>query len=465
LFFLSALLAQDWPRFRGPNGSGVGDGTHLPQIFGPYKNLAWKIETPPGHSSPVIVGNTIYLTSFEEKALLTLAYDRQTGKRLWLQKLARERMAKHNSLNNAASPSPAADAEGVISFFQDYGLIAYSPEGKLQWKVSCEPLINNHGMSSSPILAGGVVIQVLGGDTGSTVLALNRFTGRTVWKASLSAVTYSTPVILEKGGEPSAVAIVSTGEVIALNLRDGSRIWWVRGVPYQPKASPIVSADGRFVFVAVPTVSEESMRLLADFDNLLKMWDVNGDGKITQSEVLDRKGPASGFPQIDLNGDGYFTREEHADLMKIASVPHLMAAIPSDAEGDATNRIRWVYRKSVPNVPTPLVYKGVFYAIKEGGIATAFDVESGEVIKEGRLTPSFGAMFASPVAGDGKIYAVNQAGKVAVLKGVGDWELLAINDLQEDCFATPALSGDRIIIRSSGHLWCFRDFRNLEAHR
>jgi outer membrane protein assembly factor BamB len=271
-------------------------------------------------------------------------------------------------------------------------------------------------------------------------------------------------VILEKAGVASAVVVISTGEIVALNLHDGSRIWWVREVPYQPKASPIVSADGRLVFVAAPTVSEESVRLLANFDNLLKMWDVNGDGKITQAEIQDRKGPAGGFPQIDLNGDGYFTREEHGDLMKIAAVPHLMAAIPTDGAGDATKQIRWVYRKSVPNVPTPLVYKGVFFAVKDGGIATALDAKSGDLIKEGRIAPSFGAMFASPVAGDGKIYAVNQAGKVAVLKGAGDWELLAMNDLGEDCFATPALSGDRIIIRSSGHLWCFRDSQNLDAH-
>src|SRR5215831_12869153 len=124
LFFLSALLAQDWPRFRGPNGTGVADGAHLPQVFGSDNNLVWKIETPPGHSSPVIASNIIYLTSFEEKALLTLAYDRWSGKRLWLQRLPRARTARQNSLNNAASPTPAADAQGVISFFQDYGLIA-----------------------------------------------------------------------------------------------------------------------------------------------------------------------------------------------------------------------------------------------------------------------------------------------------------------------------------------------------
>jgi hypothetical protein len=104
--------------------------------------------------------------------------------------------------------------------------------------------------------------------------------------------------------------------------------------------------------------------------------------------------------------------------MKIASVPNLLAAIPTDAKGDVMNRIRWIYRKSVPNVPSPLLYEGVFYAIKDGGIATAFHAESGDVIKEGRFAPAFGTMFASPVAGDGKIYVVNLFLPVKVLSRV-----------------------------------------------
>jgi hypothetical protein len=117
----------------------------------------------------------------------------------------------------------------------------------------------------------------------------------------------------------------------------------------------------------------------------------------------------------------------------------------------------WVYRKSVPNVPSPLLYEGVFYAVKEGGIGVALDAATGAVIKEGRISPAFGAMFASPVAKDNKIYAISQAGKVAVLKAGKDWEPLALNDLGEECFATPALSGDRLLIRTVAHLWCFRD--------
>ena len=111
--------AQDWPRFRGPNGSGVTTATHLPASFGPGKNLAWKVDAPPGHSSPVIIGPTVYLTGFEDKALLVIAYDRDSGKQLWVRKIARERQGKKHDLNNAASPTPVADRSGVIAYFQD----------------------------------------------------------------------------------------------------------------------------------------------------------------------------------------------------------------------------------------------------------------------------------------------------------------------------------------------------------
>ncbi len=137
-------------------------------------------------------------------------------------------------------------------------------------------------------------------------------------------------------------------------------------------------------------------------------------------------------------------------------MPHLMAAIPTDVTGDATEKTRWTYRKSVPNVPSPLLYDGVFYAIKEGGIASALDAETGTILKEGRVAPAFGAVYSSPVAADGKIYVASQTGKLAVLRIGRDWEPLAVNDLEEECFATPAISGDSIIIRTAGHLWNFR---------
>jgi outer membrane protein assembly factor BamB len=398
------------------------------------------------------------LTAFEEKSLVTIALDSTTGRELWKQSLARERKGRLNNLNNAASPSPAADADGIVVFFQDFGLAAYSASGERQWLLPLPPPGNMHGMGGSPILSSGLVLLVVGGERGSTVMAFERKTGKQRWTAPLTGVTYSTPVITHGAGASANVVVLSTGEVVAYRLPDGLKVWWLSQVPFQPKSSPIVSADGKSVFLSVQSLSDHGGRpLLGTFEQLLEQYDVNGDGKLTLEEFKARNGPVGAFPQIDFNGDGVFTREEHEQVLKIAAVPHLMAAVPADLRGDVTDKLKWVYRKSVPNVTSPLLYDGVFYAIKEGGIAVSINPADGEVWKEGRIAPGFGAMFASPVAGDGKIYAISQAGKIVVLKAGRNWETLAVNELDEECFATPALSGDRIYVRSQNHLWCFRD--------
>lgn len=104
LFSLVAGRAEDWPRFRGPNGSGISVSSSIPVVFGPDKNLSWRVAVPPGHSSPVICGRQLYLTSFDNDTLRTHAFDTQTGKTVWLRELKRTRHAKHHSLSNAASP-------------------------------------------------------------------------------------------------------------------------------------------------------------------------------------------------------------------------------------------------------------------------------------------------------------------------------------------------------------------------
>lgn len=446
-------IAQDWPRFRGPNGSGVGTASHLPVTFGPENNVAWKTPTPLGHSSPVVVGRHVYITGFEGGTLLTLAYDRDTGHELWRRTVAPTRESKRHKLNNPASPSAAADADGVVVFFQDFGLLAYSADGEPAWEVPLEPLGNNHGMGSSPVLVGDLAIQVVAGDTGSRVLAFDRKTGGKRWEGSLRGVTYATPAV----AEPAALVVVSTGEAIAFDPRDGKRLWWLQQIPYMPKSSPVVSPDGGVVFVSAQNVEEGMVRAMENFDKLLEMWDVNGDSKLTQAEFAERKGPADAFPQFDINGDGYFDREEHTELIGVSRRPHLMGAVPARVSGDATRKMIWEHHRSVPQVPSPLVYEGVYYAIREGGIVTSLDPETGALLKEGRIAPGFGPMFASPVAAEGKVYAISQAGQAAVLKAGREWEPLALNDLGEECFATPALSGDRIIVRTVAHLWCFRD--------
>ena len=116
---------------------------------------------------------------------------------------------------------------------------------------------------------------------------------------------------------------------------------------------------------------------------------------------------------------------------------------------------QWRYQKSLPNVPSPLLYKDVLYLMKEGGILTALDPLTGKVLKQGRLQGALGDYFASPVAADDKVFTVSHEGKVTVLKPGGQWEVLAINDLGEDCNATPAIADGRLYIRTRSTLYCF----------
>ncbi len=454
--FWSPILAEDWPRFHGPNGSGISKDLNVPAELGADKNVVWKTTVPPGHSSPVVCGSRLYLTSFDSDVLRTHAFDSHTGRVIWVRELPRHRTAKHHSLNNAASPSPVCDKAGVMVFFADFGLTAWTHDGKPQWRIPLPPLVNNHGMASSPVIADRLVVQIHGSDTGSEVLVHRRDSGRQLWRDKLSGVTYSTPTVTPKG----QVIVVSTGEVVAFDLRTGKRLWWILGVPYQPKASPVLSVDGRTVYFSALSVDEGSKAALSSYEKLLQQFDVNGDGQITAAEIRERKGPAGAFPQIDINGDGIFTRPEQEAIMRIAETPHLAAAVSTDRVGDQTGKLLWSVHKGVPNVASPILVEDVLYLFKEGGVLSAISTRDGSVLKEGRISAAFGPVYSSPVAAGGRLYIISEQGRVTVLKAAAaQWEVLSVGDLGEQCFATPAIAGDCIFVRTATTLWCFRQSR------
>ena len=115
----------------------------------------------------------------------------------------------------------------------------------------------------------------------------------------------------------------------------------------------------------------------------------------------------------------------------------------------------WQYTKTLPNATSPLLYKDVLYMVKEGGILTSLDPATGRVLKQGRLSGAPGYYYSSPVAADGKLIAISEEGKVTVLKAGADWEVLAVNDMDDECHATPAIVDGRIYLRTHTALWCF----------
>ena len=173
--------AADWPRFRGPNGAGVAETSALPDSLGPAKHVVWKTALPPGHSSPIVSGDRIFLTAFEGARLFTIALDRGSGSILWRRESPRDRQEKLDSQNSPASPSPVADGRNVYVFFPDYGLLSYTFDGKERWRTPLGPFDNMYGMGVSPILAGDKVVLIC--DQTAQLVRRRIFSSR--WQTSL----------------------------------------------------------------------------------------------------------------------------------------------------------------------------------------------------------------------------------------------------------------------------------------
>ena len=155
------LLAEEWSRFRGPNGSGISSDTGFPVRFSRDRNAVWRTPVRPGKSSPVLTGRHIFVTAFDDRKLFTQCFDRTTGKLLWERAEERPRAEVGNVRNEPASISPVTDGENVYIFFQDLGLISYDASGKLRWKTRLGPFTNTMRLAASPILSEDAVIIVV----------------------------------------------------------------------------------------------------------------------------------------------------------------------------------------------------------------------------------------------------------------------------------------------------------------
>ncbi len=238
LVCLFTRVDAQWSQFRGPNGTGIGDGAGYPTEFSPTTNVAWKSAVPFGQSSPVIAAGRLFLTGIEGDELVTIAFDAATGKSLWRQALHRERKMEMYKANDPASPTPAADERGVVSFFADFGLVAYGTDGKVLWSHRMGPFQNFYGMSASPIIADGLVVQLVDQLRGSYLVALDRATGKVRWKIDRPSNTigYATPTIFRPGSGPRRDRhdwYHTSRQLQPWNRRasmvDATRQWWLHG--------------------------------------------------------------------------------------------------------------------------------------------------------------------------------------------------------------------------------------------
>lgn len=455
---LAALGADDWGQFRGPNASGVSADADLPQELVPGRSL-WKTALPLGYSSASVAGDRIFLTAIEDEKLLTFSLDRTSGRILWRREAPRPRKQEMQRANTPVSATPATDGRNVYSFFQDFGLIAYGPDGNELWRMPLGPFNNPFGHGSSPVLApGDRLLMNLDQDTGSFLLCLDRKSGKVLWKTPRDHAQrgYATPVV-----HGNQVLIAGSYRLSGYDLSTGREEWWIAGLPWQIKPTPIVH-DGVVYFVTYSGESDPGeQEKVPAFADALAQFDKNKDGRFSKDEILDPKAKARFDEYLDLDHTGFLEERDWEQFRTRRQGENALRAYRIEgAKGDITQSgFLWKNSKTLPNVPSPLLYRGVLYTLKEGGIFTSFDPKTGQVQKQGRLQGALGTYYASPVAADGKIYLANEDGKTVVLKAGAQWEILHLGEFDAGIKATPAITGGRIYLRTHNALYCFGNQR------
>jgi outer membrane protein assembly factor BamB len=437
------------------DGGTADDDQKLPDRLD-ESTQKWRVPLASGHSTPCIYGEMLYLTTFDDGRLATVALDRRTGQARWTQAAPTERIETYHVTSNPAAATPACDGERVYVFFGSYGLLCYDLDGNLGWSRELGPFQDEFGSASSPIIVDNKLIISADHDIDSFVMAVDRKTGKTLWKTDREGATrsYSTPVVLTLNGRKQIV-VAGALQLAAYDADDGEKLWWVNGLARIVNPTPAKNGDLLYVATWSPGGDTDARIGMDPWPKALDRWDANHDDKLTREEcndpeVLDR------FYRIDLDQD---QKLDEAEWKKYARVFELaqntLLAVHPGGSGDMTGRaVAWEYRKGLPYVPSPLVYRGVLYMVKNGGILTCLDAKSGRMLKQLRL-PSNENYYASPVAGDGKVYLASEPGMVTVVNAGSASSTISSHDFGERTMATPAIADGEIYLRTETALYCF----------
>jgi outer membrane protein assembly factor BamB len=451
---------RTWPRFRGPNGSGVAEGQKPPVEFGPEKNVKWKVTAPSGLSSPIIAGDKLVITGFEGEKLYTIAYDRATGKEAWRAAAPVKKLeAFHKTEGSPAASTSATDGERIVSYFGSCGLLCYDLAGKELWNYEMPTAVTSgdFGTGVSPIIVDGTVVLVRDEMTDPKIIALDAGKGTLKWETKrLSRTSYSTPIAwnTEIGKE-----IVAPGHarMFGYDLKTGAEKWSVSGVPSANCSSPVT--DGTMLLFAGGSMGPDDQGMqMPPFSAMLKDLDKNSDGSLSRDEA--EVAFQGFFDNQDMNKDGQITRDEWDAILKFMSEGKNSAfALKPGGKGDVTeSHVLWKKTKGLPYIASAIAYRGQYVMVKDGGIVTAYDPKTGAEIYQERIAAA-GTYYASPVAANEYIYLVTLAdGAVTVLEaGVANPKAVVNPKLGERTSATPAIADDTLYVRTDKHLHAFAE--------
>ena len=425
LFLLVPLLAvasDNWPQWRGPNLDGTSSATGLPVSWSTTENVAWRTKLPSwAAATPIIWGDTVFVTSAEEGSSLNrpnsrlfggsgdamhdrlylIALNRRTGKVRWQQSMGQGN--RIGNKQNMASPSPVTDGKHVWVANGNGELRCFDFAGRLVWMRDLQKDFGKFGVqfgyASSPVLHDGVLyLQNLQGmytDDPSYVLAVDAATGKTIWK-----VDRPTDGLHETPDSYSTATLAKVGDGFIL----------------------IVSGAGYVTG--------------HDLDSGKEIWRAGG---LNPNNARNYRTIASSLV-VD-------------DIVMVPSRRRPFIAFRTDGKGDVTASKKLWSTDYGPDVPTPTSDGYQLYIIDDKGIALSLNVRDGSTVWDRtRIEP--GTYSASPLLADGKIYAINEEGTTTVLQAGEEFEILAVNRLEDYTLASPAVVGNQIFIRTAEYLYC-----------
>ncbi len=478
LILVIDVAFADWPQFRGLNSAGNAIGPSPPIEFGPGKNELWRVPMGSGHSSPCIVGDSIFLTTYDEKLkeLAVVCIERSNGQTRWQRIVPTDQIEKGHPSFNPASSTPACDGQRVVAYFGSFGLICFDIEGQRLWGFKMPLARSFAGNATSPAIVGDRVILYRGTYVDHFLLAVDKQSGKELWRVPQDEVFTGEMACTACPIVAGDKLIVHTARSIqAFDISTGQQIW-VAKCNTTATSTPVIAADEVLV-AAWNKMGEPSLRPpFPAFETLIAEHDKNGDGRINRDEfptlwIFHRpdgaEAPMNGgtvsFGHADKNKDRGITAEEWsktvAKLERFRSGydTHGMLAIPIDSQGLlGADRIRTLEIQGIPEVPSPVCDGEHVYFVKNGGILTCLDIKTGERIYRKR-TGGRGTHYASPLIADGKIFSIAGDGHISVLTLGTNPEILTINDMQEGVYATPAIVDGTIYVRTHSALFSFRE--------
>ena len=474
-FGVAAAVADEWNQFRGPNGAGVAAEEARPPLKVSGEVLGWKVGVPEGRSSPVVFGGKVFLTGVEDGRLVTLCLDRENGELLWKKRAPERVLEKVHEASSPAASTPFVDGDRAFVYFGSFGLLCYDHEGNEIWKKEIETPKSLYGMSTSPVGFGEALILVLDDERNlpesrlsrSKVVAFSKAGGEVIWETGRPQhrSAWSTPMVWKHAGGEELV-VLGNGRVRSYDPKNGEEMWSLGGFSKEVIAVP-VAGDGH-VYVASSQLGGGSDAEIdpEPFWEAILRFDADGDGKVAAGEMTDlftyplrpelplghpgfgiplpkdadarRERQRKVFGGIDKDKDGFWTKREWETHLATKTSRPLLAAIRPGGTGDIEKtHVRWELNKGLPEVPSPIFFDGRIYMVRNGGLLTAVDAESGKILYRERLGAS-GHYSASPVVADGHLYLVSEQGVVSVVKAGGEFAVAHQFDLEEKVLATPA---------------------------